>query len=229
MIKTEGLAARHRRRRRWPAMTPALSAGMAARVLSLQADGRGPPDSSARRTDLPRRARRPGWPRRDRAVRQFPAAPPAGGAGASAQTRPGGACADSRRSSYAFVRPAGPLPVGRPTLAVPWPRTRPARAGRGALEGGPRAVGEFFSGACVPATAFICRFLVVTAHAAGLHPPSSPSIPRGADGLPAAEAQDGEALQPVRIYVAPGRQAYWVLRPQWRLAASRAALMTVRR
>lgn len=134
--------------------------------------------------------------------RQFLRAPPTGGAGAStsASARPGPAGnVPAAASSYARapVSPSRAAPTLRPVASNTPRRVLVV----GASTGGPRAVGEFLTG-LGPQLRHLP--VLVVQHMPPVFTAVFAEHLGAQTGLPAAEAQDGEALQPGRIYVAPG-------------------------
>ena len=139
--------------------------------------------------------------------------------------RPGGAVAGSAPASPPFQRqgaPAAPEPQVRSfraqsqpapgragvgvSVGVPTLRARPTTVAKrllvvGASTGGPRAVGEFLSG-IGPALKSIP--VCVVQHMPPIFTAVFAEHLSAQTGLPASEGQDGQALQPGHIYVAPG-------------------------
>ncbi|MGY6643696.1 MAG: chemotaxis-specific protein-glutamate methyltransferase CheB [Salinarimonas sp.] len=194
MIKIEGLAARHRDGVD-AAMTPAMSAGMSAGMSG--AGGARPMAASGARTFRVERSA-PGAAGAGLAGRQFLRAPPSGAPGASAPARPGMAGnAPASVSARAPVSPARAAPTLRPVASNTPKRVLVV----GASTGGPRAVGEFLTG-LGPQLRNLP--VLVVQHMPPVFTAVFAEHLGAQTGLPAAEAQDGEALQPGRIYVAPG-------------------------
>jgi len=194
MIKIEGLAARHRDGVD-AAMTPAMSAGMAAGMSASGAGARPIAAPGARTFRVERGA--PGAAAGP-SGRQFLRAPPAGGAGASARPGPAGHV-PTAAPSYARA-PAAPSRAA-PTLRPVASNTPKRVLVVGASTGGPRAVGEFLTG-LGPQLRHLP--VLVVQHMPPVFTAVFAEHLGAQTGLPAAEAQDGEALQPGRIYVAPG-------------------------
>ncbi len=93
-----------------------------------------------------------------------------------------------------------PIKSGSPIVLRPAPRGRPEALAIGSSTGGPQALGKFIAGmgAWMKLPVFITQhmpptFTMILAEHVGQ-----------AAGMPAAEGQNGEEVQPGRIYVAPG-------------------------
>lgn len=191
MIKIEGLAARHRDGVD-AAMTPAMSAGMSA-------GGAGARPMAASGTRTFRVERGSPGAAAGAGGRQFLRAPPAGVTGASASARPSPAVTAPASASHARA----PVPASRaaPTLRPVASNTPKRVLVVGASTGGPRAVGEFLTG-LGPQLRNLP--VLVVQHMPPVFTAVFAEHLGAQTGLPAAEAQDGEALKAGQIYVAPG-------------------------